>query len=231
MTLSLIIPVLNEAPAIARALESLQALRARGHELIIADGGSRDTTVQIARRLVDRVIEAPRGRASQMNAGAEIARGDVLLFLHADTFLPSDAGRLIETHLSDSRPWGRFDVRFSGARPILRIVEFMMNLRSRLSGIATGDQAIFVRRALFERIGGYPEIPLMEDIALCRALRRHARPICLKEKVITSSRRWEQRGLWRTIFQMWRLRFAYFCGADPARLAARYYPRSTCRHI
>ncbi|MBK8510227.1 MAG: TIGR04283 family arsenosugar biosynthesis glycosyltransferase [Candidatus Competibacteraceae bacterium] len=222
--ISIIIPVLNEAETLGECLRDLQALRAQRCELIVADGGSRDRSAVLAAPLADRVVLAPKGRALQMNAGAEQAGGSILWFLHADSRPPPDAARLIREAMAVSGAgWGRFDVRLSGRRPSLRIVETMMNLRSRLSGVATGDQGIFVRRALFERIGGYPSIALMEDIALSRLLKRHGRPVCLRQRLQTSSRRWERDGVWRTILLMWRLRLAYFFGADPARLARMYY--------
>jgi len=221
-TLSIIIPVLNEAEHIIAALEALAPLRDRGTEVILVDGGSSDATVEYAQPLADRVISAPRGRAVQMNAGAAIARGDVLLFLHADTTLPQDADRLILDALSKSRRiWGRFDVRIDG-RAFLTIVAAMMNLRSRLTGIATGDQAMFVQRDVFAAVGGFPEVALMEDIALSRRLKRRGRPLCLSQSVSTSGRRWEQHGVARTILLMWRLRLAYFFGAEPAALARQY---------
>ncbi|WP_420127951.1 TIGR04283 family arsenosugar biosynthesis glycosyltransferase [Longimicrobium sp.] len=221
--ISIIIPALNEAAGIADTLRPLQPLRARGHEVVVVDGGSADGTMQIARPLADRVIASPPGRARQQNAGADAATGDVLLFLHADTQLPPDAdGLVIGGLMRSGRGWGRFDVRLSGRRPLLRVVERMMSLRSRLTGIATGDQAIFVRRGWFRRADGFPRIPLMEDVALCGTLRRMGPPLCLRQRVLTSSRRWEQRGILRTILLMWRLRAEYALGADPARLARRY---------
>ena len=221
--ISIVIPALNEAAGIAETLRPLQPLRARGHEVIVADGGSADATVEIARPLADRVMTSELGRARQQNAGAAAAGGDVLLFLHADTRLPPTADELvIDGLMASGRGWGRFDVRLSGRRPALRMVERMMNLRSRVSGIATGDQAIFVRRDWFRRAGGFPQIPLMEDVALSAALRRIGPPLCLRERVLTSSRRWEERGVLRTILLMWRLRAEYALGADPARLAGRY---------
>jgi rSAM/selenodomain-associated transferase 2 len=220
--LSIIMPVLDEAPHIGAPLQLLQALRRQGVELVVADGGSRDGTVQLATALADRVLVAPRGRASQMNAGAAACRGQVLLFLHADTRLPDDALPALLRAVDGGAAWGRFDVRIDGRQPLLRLVERLMNWRSRLSGIATGDQAIFVRRDVFERVGAYPDLPLMEDIALCSALKRIAAPACLRQTVITSARRWEKHGVARTILLMWRLRAAYFLGADPARLARRY---------
>ncbi|MGZ8309779.1 MAG: TIGR04283 family arsenosugar biosynthesis glycosyltransferase [Rhodoplanes sp.] len=223
MRLSIIIPVLDEEAEIAHVLAALAPLRSRGVETIVVDGGSRDRTVALAAPLADRVITAPRGRAVQMNAGAVAATGDVLLFLHADTRLPAEADRLVLDGLARSgRQWGRFDVRISGRHPLLRVVAALMNIRSRLTGIATGDQAMFVRRDLFERVGGFPAIPLMEDVAFSRAAKRVGEPLCLSPRAITSGRRWEQRGVMRTILLMWRLRLAYSLGAAPARLAHLY---------
>ncbi len=223
--ISVIIPVLNEAEVIRESLLALQSFRAEGHEVIVVDGGSRDGTALISRPLADWVVSSQQGRSRQMNAGAEIAKGDILLFLHGDTFLPKDATKHILYGLGNKgRSWGRFDVRLSGIHPILRIIEFLMNWRSRISGIATGDQAIFVKRDLFEAIGGFAEIDLMEDIALCKRLKKYGRPLCLRKPVITSSRRWEEKGMIRTIFLMWFLRLAYFLKANPNRLAKLYYP-------
>jgi len=221
--LSIIIPVLNEGEAIAAALDALAVLRALGAEVIVVDGGSRDATIQRARPRADRVILAPRGRALQMNAGAEKAAGDVLLFLHADTNLPPDADHVVLSGLERSgHAWGRFDVKIEGRSPVLRVIAWLMNIRSRLTGIATGDQAIFVRRAAFQAAGGFPAIPLMEDIALCKRLKRVSRPLCLRERVTSSGRRWETHGVFHTMLLMWRLRLAYFFGADPKKLAQRY---------
>ncbi|HEV3049970.1 MAG TPA: TIGR04283 family arsenosugar biosynthesis glycosyltransferase [Longimicrobium sp.] len=221
--ITIIIPTLNEGAGIEAALRPLQPLRERGHQVIVVDGSSRDDTVPIARRLADWVATCAPGRAWQQYLGTTFAGGDVFLFLHADTRLPPDADRLILDGLNASgRGWGRFDVRLSGRHPLLRVVERMMNLRSRMTGIATGDQAIFVRRDWFQRVRGFPKIPLMEDVALSKKLRRLGPPLCLRQPVITSSRRWEQRGIVRTIVLMWRLRAAYALGADPARLAERY---------
>lgn len=220
--LSIVMPVLDEAPRIVGCLSGLQALRARNVELIVADGGSTDGTPGMAAPLADQVIAAPRGRAAQMNAGAAASRGRVLLFLHADTALPETARQAVLTAIGTGESWGRFDVRIDGRHPLLRVVEFMMNRRSRLTGIATGDQAIFVRREVFEKVGGYADLPLMEDIALCSALKRLAPPACLTDTVITSARRWETHGVLPTILLMWWLRAAFFFGADPKHLALRY---------
>jgi rSAM/selenodomain-associated transferase 2 len=221
--LSVIVPALDEGERIAATLDALANLRALGVEVIVVDGGSRDATVQRARLRADRVIPAARGRASQMNAGAEKATGDVLLFLHADTRLPSDADHVVLNALERSgRTWGRFDVKIEGRNPLLAVVGALMNLRSRLTGIATGDQAIFVKRDTFQAVGGFPAIELMEDIALCKRLKRVGRPHCLRQRVVTSGRRWEEGGVIRTMVLMWRLRLAYFFGADPAELARQY---------
>jgi rSAM/selenodomain-associated transferase 2 len=221
--LSIILPVLNEAANIVVTLEALAPLRARGAEIIVTDGGSADETVALATPLADRVLTGPRGRAMQMNAGAAAAHGDVLLFLHADTRLPGHADRLILEGLPQSgRAWGRFDVTIEGDHPLLPLVAASMNTRSRLTGIATGDQAMFMTRDAFAKAGGFPAIALMEDIELARRLKRISPPIALRARVTTSGRRWESRGVLRTIFLMWRLRLGYFFGAKPDDLARRY---------
>jgi len=225
MKLSVVMPVLNEADGIEEALAALAPLRARGVEVAVADGGSSDATVALARPLADLVVAAPRGRGAQMNAGAAASNGDVLLFLHADTRLPGDADALIRDGLIrsgyNSGPfWGRFDVRIAGAHPLLSIIAAMMNLRSRLTGIATGDQAIFMSRAAFGP--GFPDIALMEDIAMAKRLKRIGPPLCIASPVVTSGRRWEKHGVMKTIFLMWWLRLAYFFGANPAWLARSY---------
>lgn len=222
--LSIVMPVLDEAAGLAAALAPLQPLRAAGQaELIVADGGSGDGSAALARPWADRVVDAPRGRARQMNAGAAAAHAGTLLFLHADTRLPADALPAIQAALEAGAAWGRFDVAIDGRPWMLRVVAALMNLRSRLSGIATGDQAIFVTRAAFDAVGGFPDQPLMEDVELSRRLKRAVGPpACLRERVLTSGRRWEQRGVWRTIVLMWRLRWAYWRGAAPDELARRY---------
>lgn len=222
MKLSIIMPVLNEAASIEAALRALAPLRRRGVEVIVVDGGSSDATSELARPLADRVIAGPRGRGVQMNAGAAAARGDVLLFLHADTRLPENADRLVLDGLARPvRGWGRFDVRLDGGG-LLALIGLMMNLRSRLSGIATGDQAMFITRAAFEAAGGFPPIALMEDVAFSAQLKRSGRPLCLSERVTTSARRWQRHGVLRTILLMWKLRLAFYFGADPVRLARAY---------
>lgn len=222
-TLSIIVPVLDEAAGIVAALQRLAPARKQGVEVIVVDGGSRDGSVAMCDGLADVVLATPRGRALQMNAGAQAAHGGVLLFLHADCTLPPNADTLLETGLSLSgKRWGRFDVRLAGAHPSLRVITFMMNWRSRLTGIATGDQGIFVTRELFFMAGGFPSLPLMEDIALSKRLKAHGAPLCLSQRITASDRRWEQHGILHTMVLMWRLRLAYFCGADPAELALRY---------
>ena len=230
MKLSIVIPVLNEAANISAALIALQALRERGAEIIVVDGGSTDETFTLARDHCDHVVASPRGRATQQNAGAQIAAGDNLLFLHADTQLPKSVDSLVNAALvQDDVAWGRFDVtigteRTKGDRlhPMLKVIAKLMNFRSRLTGIATGDQCIFVRKAVFDAVGGFPDIPLMEDIALSKALKKISAPACLRERVTTSARRWQKHGVWRTMLLMWWLRFAYWLGASPTRLAAWY---------
>ena len=220
--LSIIMPVLDEAANIETALAALAPYRARSVEIIVVDGGSSDGTAELARPLADRVIAAARGRSLQMNAGAATAQGDVLLFLHADTRLPENADRLLLDGLARSgRSWGHFNVRIDGGG-LLRVVAATMNLRSRLTGIATGDQAMFVARAAFESVGGFPPIALMEDVALSARLRRIGRPCALRARATTSARRWRTHGTLRTVLLMWRLRLRFFFGADPAKLARAY---------
>jgi rSAM/selenodomain-associated transferase 2 len=221
--LTIVIPVLNEATIIAGALQALAPLRGRGAEVIVADGGSSDGTAELALPLADHVITAPRGRGAPMNAGAALGNGDALLFLHADTTLPENADRLIAAALTQ-RPWGRFDIRIAGRHPLLAAIARMINWRSRLTGIATGDQAIFVTRETFLAVGGFPNLPLMEDIAISRRLKRLCRPLCIATPVVTSGRRWEQNGVLRTILLMWCLRLSYYFGVEPALLARHYGP-------
>jgi rSAM/selenodomain-associated transferase 2 len=220
--LSVIVPVLNEAAGIVAVLQPLAALRQRGVEVLVVDGGSQDDTVAWARPHADAVLSAPRGRARQMNHGAAQARGAVLWFVHADTLIPPEADRRVRTAIDAGALWGRFDVRIVGQHPMLRVVAALMNLRSRLSGIATGDQALFVRRDAFERVGGFPDQPLMEDVELSKRLRALGAPACLRERVATSGRRWETRGVWRTIVLMWRLRWRYWRGESAQALAEAY---------
>ena len=219
--LSIVVPTLDEAAVLPA---TLAAARQPGvAEIIVVDGGSRDGTLAVARALADRVIEAPRGRAQQMNAGAAAACGDVLLFLHADTLLPPGYVQAVARVLADPAVvGGRFDVRLDAGGLAYRIIGRLISLRSRMTRVATGDQAIFVRRAAFERLGGYPPLPLMEDIALSRALKGAGRIACLAETVTTSARRWQQRGVVRTVLLMWCLRAAYYAGVSPVRLARIY---------
>jgi rSAM/selenodomain-associated transferase 2 len=229
--LSIIIPALEEAAIIVATLQALTALRARGAEVIVVDGGSSDGTVALARPLADHVIVGQRNRGAAMNAGAALGHGDVFVFLHADTTLPDNADRLIATALSGRATdcaWGRFDLRIAGRHPLLALVARMINWRSRLTGVATGDQAIFVTREAFSSVHGFADLPLMEDIALSRKLKRRCRPICIAAPAVTSGRRWDHHGVWHTIALMWRLRLGYYFGVAPARLALAYgrIPRS-----
>lgn len=226
--LSIVMPVLDEAATLAVRLDALADLRERGVEVVVVDGGSSDGTADVARARADRVLTAARGRATQMNAGAAAATGDLLVFLHADTTLPPRADILI-TEALVHHGWGRFDVRLDSRRMLLRIVGRVMNLRTRMTGIVTGDQTLFVRRALFDAVGGFPEIALMEDIGVSAILRTRERPTRIRERVLTSARRWEERGIIRTIVLMWRLRLEYFLGVAPERLAVRYGYRAQRR--
>ena len=222
MKLSIIIPVLNEASVLRQKLAGLQHFRGVGHELILVDGGSDDETLHLAEGLVDQAVTAPKGRSLQMNAGAAVATGDGLLFLHADTTLPLDADMLIADCLSTGEGWGRFDVRLTGRHGLFRIIERMISWRSRLTGIASGDQGMFVSTTLFNRLEGYAPIPLMEDLELSRRLIKIQRPHCLKACVVTDSRRWEKHGILTTVLLMWRLRLQYYAGVAPERLAKSY---------
>ncbi|WP_098417950.1 MULTISPECIES: TIGR04283 family arsenosugar biosynthesis glycosyltransferase [unclassified Marinobacter] len=220
--LSVIVPVWNEAAAIGALLQSLQPLRAEGHEVIVADGGSTDGTQDLARFGCDQLVSLELGRSAQMNAGAAVAQGEVLVFLHADTQLPADALQQLQAFWPRPNVWGRFDVRLSGSRPLFRVISWFMNKRSRLTGICTGDQAMFVRRDTFEALGGFALQPLMEDIELSRRLRDVSRSFCIASPVITDSRRWQQQGAWATILLMWRLRWRYWRGESAESLAQTY---------
>ena len=231
--LSIVIPVLNEAQGICQVLQALAPLCARGVQIIVVDGGSTDDTVQQARSALQAmagaahpgqlVTHAPTGRAAQMNAGARQAGAPILMFLHADTVLPPAADTLVARALGDgTHHWGRFDVQIAGQHRMLRVIAALMNQRSRCSGIATGDQALFMTRTAFDAVGGFAAQPLMEDIEMSRRLLRLSRPACLRARVVTSGRRWETRGVWRTMLLMWRLRFAYWRGASPQQLAELY---------
>lgn len=221
--LSIIIPALNEAGCIQTLCTSLQPLRRRGHELILVDGGSVDDTVKLASPLVDKTIGSGKGRAVQMQAGANVAGGAILWFLHADSGVPDNADLLIQEALTRKQTeWGRFNISLTDKHPVLRCVGFAMNLRSCITAIATGDQGIFVRRSLYEQVGGIPPLPLMEDIAFSRALKKHCRPACIRQPLLTSARRWRQQGIFRTILTMWCLRLAYFVGISPDQLVKHY---------
>lgn len=220
--ISVIVPTLDETQCIDATLAALQFLRRDGHEIIVVDGGSTDDTVARAEPQADLVLVCAPGRAQQMNAGARAASGSVLWFVHADTRVSGKAVQALQGAIARGYQWGRFDVRLSGEHWLFRIIAWSMNLRSRLSGIATGDQGIFVETTLFERLGGFTEIALMEDIELSRRLKSVAPPACLKTRLTTSSRRWQKRGALRTILLMWWLRFAYALGMSPNYLARLY---------
>jgi rSAM/selenodomain-associated transferase 2 len=222
LRLSIVLPALNEAAGIAATLQALAPLRAAGHEIIVVDGGSTDGTAALASPLASRVVASERGRARQMNAGAAAATGEVLLFLHADTQLPPGADAAIAAALRGGARWGRFDVHIEGRARGRPVVARRLNRRSRLTGIATGDQALFIETTLFRELGGYAPLPLMEDIELCGRLRAIARPACLRERVTTSGRRWDTRGAWRTIWLMWTLRWRYWRGISAEELARAY---------
>lgn len=221
--LSVIIPARNEAQALPLLLDDLAGLRAAGAELLLVDGGSSDATCELAVARVDRLLSCTAGRARQMNMGAAAAQGDYLWFVHADTRVSPEAIRRLLDVLIERPLWGRFDVRLSGRALMFRVIGSMISLRSRLTGIASGDQGIFVARETFEALGGYADMPLMEDLELCRRLRRLAWPRCLRPPLSTSSRRWEQRGIWRTLLLMWHLRLSYYCGVAPEKLARQYH--------
>jgi rSAM/selenodomain-associated transferase 2 len=221
--LSVVIPCLNEEECLPQLLRDLEPLRRDGHEVIVVDGGSTDSSMILATIDADHVLRTDPGRALQMNAGAALAHGSALWFLHADSRVEQAVSAAVLSALAQGHPWGRCAVRLSGNHPLLALTARLMNLRSCLTGIATGDQGIFVTRSAFDAVGGFPAIPLMEDVEISRRLKRRVgRPACVREFLLTSSRRWQQRGVLRTILLMWRLRLAYWLGADPARLAGRY---------
>jgi len=221
MFVSIIIPVLNEENSIKELLQQLQAYRQQGHEVIVVDGGSHDNTRLVADSLSDKVISSEAGRALQMNNGATQSRHEILWFLHADTIIPENAIEQIQQVLNKS-DWGRFNVKLSGSHILFRIIETMMNVRSCVSSIATGDQGIFVKRKVFGQVNEYSNIPLMEDVDLSRKLKKLSKPVCLKYTLITSSRRWEKNGIYLTILLMWKLRFLYWVGVSPEHLARQY---------
>lgn len=222
---SFIIPVLNEEQSISHFLATLHALRQQGAKIVLVDGGSADRTLAMAMHRVDQIIHSRAGRATQMNAGASIVNSPYLCFLHADTLLPADVTLHLKKFRESGRSWGRFDVRLSGNKPIFHVIATMMNIRSRLTGIATGDHALFMSRRVFAQVNGFPTIPLMEDVAISKQLKRFGRPFCISSPVLTSSRRWEKKGVWKTMFLMWKLRWQYFCGVSPEKLYKEYYGR------
>ncbi len=222
MKVSIIIPVLNEAEHIGGTLASLAPCRNQGHELIVIDGGSRDETVAVAQLYADKVLFSDSGRALQMNHGIAAARGDILLFLHADTQMAYDALVNVIDAVEDGYFWGRFKVRLSGDHFMFRVIERMMNLRSCITGVATGDQAIFVSNECIDIVGNYPQIPLMEDVLFSKRLRNLGWPACISRHVVTSSRRWEQNGILRTLWLMWRLRLQFVLGVPVEKLAQQY---------
>lgn len=230
MSLTIIIPTFNEALGIEKCLLALQSLRQQGCQIIVADGGSIDETMALAKPLADLIISTDKGRAKQMNTGAKLANNDILLFLHADTFLPENTFELITKSLTSEYHWGRFDMYLSGSHPMFIIIALMMNWRSRLTGIATGDQAIFVKKLNFEIIQGYPDIALMEDISLCQQLKKFSAPICLKAKVSSSSRRWQDNGVVKTMLLMWWLRAGFYFGITSDTLAKLYYRGHFWKH-
>lgn len=238
-TVSIITPILNEADNLAHLFTNINSLNPSPQQVILVDGGSNDDSIRIVRSFINELMldndckidwqmtESKAGRALQMNTGAALATGEVLLFLHADTQLPMNAIETISEAMKRAE-WGRFDVRIDSRQLMLQLVSQMINWRSKLSGIVTGDQAIFISQSLFEQVGGYPNQALMEDIELCKQLKRKllkgiTKPACLKSKVITSARRWQQHGTWRTIILMWHLRFDYWRGVSADNIKARYY--------
>ena len=221
--LSIIIPVLNEEHFLTGNKERLVSLLQEGHEILVVDGGSQDNSVNIARSLGCRVFCTRASRGHQLGCGANHSKNGVLLFLHADTRLPSRAAQVITQALvRPEQLWGRFDVRFSNPHPVFRVIAWFMNKRSCLTGIVTGDHALFIKRKLYFDCGGYMDMPLMEDVEFCRRLKKNAPPVCLSEVVVTSSRRWEQNGILKTIITMWWLRLMFFFGQPPEKLARQY---------
>ena len=222
MKLSIVIPTYNESSQIEQCLYKLKSLRKLGHEVIVVDGGSIDDTKILATPLSNQVIQSEKSRSIQMNKGASIATGNCLLFLHADTVLPGNVINIFSKIENIESKWGRFDIKLTGRAYMFRIIERSMNIRSRLTGIATGDQVIFIGKELFKKVAGYPEVSLMEDIAISKILAAHSKPICLREIVVSSSRRWEANGVIKTILMMWLLRFLYFFNYDTGKIAKLY---------
>jgi rSAM/selenodomain-associated transferase 2 len=222
-SVSFVIPVLNEQDRIAGLLGELRE-RFPDSELTVVDGGSADRTVAAALPLCTRLLIGEPGRAAQMNLGGRASNADYLCFLHADSLPGMSAGQL-QACLAGAPLWGFCRVRLSSPRRVFRLIEWFMNVRSRLTAVATGDQMLFLRRDVFERSGGFDPIPLMEDVAYSKRLRRLGRPLMIAEPVLSSSRRWEQRGVVWTVLSMWGLRLAYFAGVSPRRLWHCYYGR------
>jgi len=224
--IAIVIPTLDEAAIIEERLRALQPCRDAGHLVVVSDGGSTDGTAALATPFADRIVQTTAGRAHQMNAGADAGRAmgaEVFVFLHADTILPRNALDAVAAAVGGSRhAWGRFDVRIDGRSRWLPLIAALMNARSRLSGIATGDQAMFATAAAFATAGGFPEWPLMEDVGLSRALKAVSPPAALRAKVTTAGRRWDANGAWSTILLMWWLRLRFFLGTKPERLVASY---------
>lgn len=226
--ISIIIPTLNEEGVLHNTLSTLQSMQHKGVEIIVVDGGSVDATFSIARQFNVRLVQADAGRANQLNAGAQVANGKLLLFLHADTLLPDSAHDLLLEQVENSRYWGRFAVKLDGPALIFRVIETLMNTRSSLTSVVTGDHAMSVSKMLFEQVGGFPCIALMEDIAISKKLKKISVPVCLKGVVVTSSRRWLEGGVLKTVLLMWRLRLAYFFNVDPQVLAKKYAKPRRC---
>lgn len=219
--LSIVIPVRNDAAALERLRASLGAPLDPSVEVVVVDGASTDASSEVARRAGWQVVASPPGRGRQLNAGCRAAAGQWLWLLHADSEVPVPA--LTYLRQLGGPGWGRFDVRFVAAEGGLRLVAWLMNWRSRVTGICTGDQGIFVHRRLLEAVHGVPEQPLMEDVELSRRLKRLGRPLCPAIALGTSPRRWQRDGLVSTVLAMWGFRLRYWWGADPETLAKAYY--------
>jgi len=223
--LSIIIPTLNEENNIARVINDIKSsIQLENYEIIICDGGSSDKTTFIAESLCDQVVISPAGRGGQLNHGAKNAHGDILLFLHADTSLPIHFDKMITNAIATNpgKSWGRFDLRLSGEKVIFRIVERLINIRSRITFISTGDQCLFMTREIFENVNGFKHIPLMEDVDISKRLKNVCPPICIACPVVSSSRRWEEKGILRTILLMWWLRLLFYMGISPETLKRLY---------
>ena len=221
MLISIVIPVLNEEKALQVLLDQLQSYREQGHEVVVVDGGSNDNTCSVASTLCDQLITSESGRAIQMNKGAEFSKNNILWFLHADTLVPEHSIEKIQKALEDN-DWGRFNIKLSGSRFVFRVIERMINIRSCVFSIATGDQGIFLNKNTFNKVNGYSVIPLMEDVNLSKKLKSLSHAVCLNEKITTSSRRWEKYGILSTVLLMWKLRFLYWTGVSAERLALQY---------